>query len=255
MNTMAERDDDFENADAQPSILGGGRPLIPRAEQPGAPIEGVETVEETIWQNTTDRDVVLDLYVGVPPLVNLRAAIRSGKRLTWEQRTGKRRYIIRARSERAIPSEFDTAIQQHQCLEPECSQRPLACKDKTHRHAVVGGLAPKQLVMKGCQHRPVISAALDDRHAAEQAAKEKTVEALLAKSENEVKLQQAQEELERLRAEVARKELQSANADAALREESARVEQEGVAAVSSRIDALEGERRALPRRGERKHQQ
>ncbi len=162
----------------------------------------------------------------------LKSLRNQGKQLTWEQRTGKRRYIIRAAGqclealrdndhdprtcknadhkkttgERAIPSEFDMAIQHYSCQESECSQRPFACKDRTHRRAVVGGLAPSQLVNRGMQHRPVLSESLNDTYAQQQAAKERTVNALLANAENDRRLQDAQSEVQRLTAEIARKE-------------------------------------------------
>jgi hypothetical protein len=234
---------------SEEEILGTARKdLVPAAERPYAPVDHQETVAETIWHNPTEKDVVLDLYVGIPN--NLRGLVRSGKRLTWEQRTGKRRYIIKAKSRRAIPSEFDMAIQHMQCQDPsgECSQKPFECKNRAHRRTIIGGLAPHTLVMEGLQHRPTVSDALDDKYAAAQAHREKVAEALIAKSDNEVALKDATEELRRLREEIARKELQLGSVSEPVKEAALSSERSGVAATSSQIHALEEDARRLPSR-------
>lgn len=223
------------------SIL--GRPqtkdLVPIAERPYGPADVEETVEETIWVNPSDADVVLDLYVGIPQVI--RKPSKTGKALTWEQRTGKRRYIIRAHSERSIPSEFDMAIQHHQCQEGECSQAPFSCKNKKHRRMIVGGLAPHQLIMKGMQHRPAVSQSLDDTYAEAQAKKDATVEALIRRTENDHELAKAQEELRRLRDEMARKEAQNAAASSDVKEAATTSERAGIAARESQIAHLQSQ--------------
>lgn len=239
------------------------RDLVPLAERPFAPEDHAETVEETVWYNPGAEDVVLDLYVGVQKgMQQLRQKLRAeGKQLTWEQRTGKRRYIIRAKGqciealkagnhdaracqdashpktsgERAIPSEFDMAIQHHQCMEPECSQRPSACKNRTHRKSIVGGHAPAQLVMKGMQHRPKLSDGLNDIYAAQQAAQKETVEALIRRSEDDQRLSEAQETIRRLNAEISRKEAELKGASGPVREAATSSERAGVSAAESLI--------------------
>jgi hypothetical protein len=234
----------------QSNILGGRmagpRDLVPPAERPFAPNDHDETVEETIWRNVTSgddlRDVAVDVYVGMQRGLQSLAKKRP---LSWEERTGKRRYIVRASGqcllslrgecrdvgqpgpslspkgvvehhrgcrdpghpkttgERAIPSEFDLAIQHYECVEVECSQKKMACKNTHHRKTIVGGLAPHDLVNIGQQSRPVISQALDDLAAQKAEAEQKTIQALLAKSDNEAKLAEAQAEVERLRKQIS----------------------------------------------------
>lgn len=220
------------------NILGSGsKDLVPIAERPYGPVDTEETVEETVWHNPTEHDVVLDLYVGIQP--NLRRFVLSGKKLTWEQRTGKRRYIIRAKTSRAIPSEFDQGIQQMQCLDPEHSQRPFDCRDRTHRKMIVGGLAPHSLVKGGMQHRPLISQALVDSYDQEQKLRNKIADGLIDQSKKDIELKAAQEELARLRDEIARKEAQlGQTVSADVREAQTSSERAGVRATESRIEAL-----------------
>lgn len=211
------------------SETGARAPLVPLAERPFAPQDHTETAEETVWQNPNDQDVVLDLYVGIP--LHIPRPSKTGRALTWEQRTGKRRYIIRAKSERAIPSEFDRAIQHIQCMEAECSQRPFDCKDRGHRWTIVGGLAPHNVIHKGMQHRPVLSPALDDIAMREQQEKENTIKALLSEQSSKRELERSQAEVEQLRAQLVERDERVADvgrhdkeqAAAKAREEAAKV--------------------------------
>ena len=190
------------------SEIGARAPLVPLAERPFAPQDHVETAEETVWQNPGSEDVVLDLYIGIP--MHVPRPAKTGRPLTWEQRTGKRRYIIRANSERAIPSEFDRAIQHIQCLDAECSQRPFDCKDRTHRWVIVGGLAPNSLIRKGMQHRPALSPALDDIAMREQQEEKATIAALLSEQSSKRELARTQAELETLRAQLVERDERTA---------------------------------------------
>jgi hypothetical protein len=228
----------------------GTKDLVPIAERPFGPVDTEETVEETVWYNPTDHDVVLDLYVGIQP--NLKRFVLSGRKLTWEQRTGKRRYIIKAKTHRAIPSEFDQGIQQMQCMEAEHSQRPFDCRDRTHRKMIVGGLAPHSLVKGGMQHRPVVSQALVDSYAKEQKLKDAIATGLIEKSKKDLELQDAQRELEQLRAEKARLEQQLGQAASPdVVESVTRSQQAGIRATESRIEGIK-DAAARPTRGQKR---
>jgi len=142
--------------------------LIPLADRPGYhPEDYQENAPETVWENPLDRDQPLHLYVGVTPFLGDAASPRP--RYTGERRTGIRTYVIKAHSTRALPSEFDMAIQQYDCLEPECAPRRRYCRDHTHRRVIVGGEAP-HLINRGLQHRPVLHPSLDADSAARNQA-------------------------------------------------------------------------------------
>jgi hypothetical protein len=142
---------------------------VPLAERTEPVLHEMETVTESVWFNPQKRDQILDMYIGInqrigrPPRNN-------------EERTGIRRYIIRAGEKRALPVEFDIGIQQTQCYEPGCNSRPNQCKDGNHQHAIIGGQAPK-LVKLGVRQRILIPA-LDDLEAARKKAEEDSIIAL-----------------------------------------------------------------------------
>jgi hypothetical protein len=93
------------------------------------------------------------------------------------------------------------------------------------------------------QHRPVVSQSLDDTFAAEQEAQQKTVQALLARSENDVELASARNEVVRLREEIARKESQMGSTAPNVKESALFSERSGIAAREGQIAALENVKR------------
>lgn len=113
----------------------------------------VDMHQFTQWENPTDRDVVLELHKEtpkhgrpiaerVPPnLVGEAAKLRA-----WEEQTGKRRFVIRAKGSAFIPSEYDRAIQD------------------VRDGQIVGGFGP-QLINAGAEERPILSPALDAAYA------------------------------------------------------------------------------------------
>lgn len=134
------------------------KPMVPLADRlHHNPEDYRETAQETVWFNPENEDAVIDVYVGCTPQYGPRDR---RPRLTRETRTGFRTYVVKAGEERAIPSEFDQAIQTLRCEEPGCISRPFYCKDHTHRKTIFAGLATK-LIHRGMQHRPKLHYALD----------------------------------------------------------------------------------------------
>lgn len=170
----------------QTSLDQASRPLVPPAERPFIPFDQQETVQETIWYNPTERDVLLKLHVGAKPVYSDSQKarfreVRLKNPLQYKEwRSGERTLIIPARSERAISADFDQAIQQTQCLEPECVGFRLYCRDRSHHKQVMGGLGP-QLINRNCQYRPLVHPSLIEANALEEENKRKAYEALLAK--------------------------------------------------------------------------
>jgi hypothetical protein len=180
-----------------PYYSADGRALVPPAEQPWKPAAEQETAQETVWLNPTDKDAVLDLYVGTTPARTQRAR-EARKALPRPQQrelqTGLRRFIIRAGHRRSISSDFDMAIQQTHCQETECMTRPMYCRDPSHHKMVIGGFGP-QLVNEAVQHRPIVHPALIEAHAREQAALAAATEALHQKAVAEAALAVASAEV------------------------------------------------------------
>lgn len=129
---------------------------VPRAAEPFAKEREPDYFHETIWENPTERDVVLDLNVGTSPIIGGTDEQRRAIVGTWgkEERTGIRRFVIPAAgrdpntgalipSRARIPSEFDQGIQQTRCLEGECASRPMLCRNSRHRMEVFGGYGPQ----------------------------------------------------------------------------------------------------------------
>ena len=191
-----------------PNYDHNGRPLVPQAERAFIPVEERESVQETVWFNPTEKDAVLDLYIGVTPCRSIRAKqqFRAMSPLQKKEfRTGIRRYIIRAGERRAIHSDFDMAIQQTHCLESECTSRPMYCRDSTHHKMVIGGYGP-QLINEAVQHRYSVHPSLIEADALEKAATERAKEYLRQKEIAEQSMAVAHAEAERARAmrEVAK---------------------------------------------------
>jgi hypothetical protein len=173
-------------------------PFVPGAERPAyQAVDFIETNEDTIWHNPLDYDVAVQVHVGAEG----KAADTPVERQRWaslpanvrrEKQTGIRTYVIPSKTSRAIPSEFDMAIQHTQCAHPECAgAKGLYCKDATHSDykKIVGGLYPR-LVNKGTQRTPLAKPpalhwALDDQRAkaaeALEASKRKLAEAANAR--------------------------------------------------------------------------
>lgn len=159
--------------------------LVPPAVRPGhRTAEFIETSEDTIWYNPFDYDVAVKLYVGARgKAANTPAEEERWKALSGPQRqearTGVRTYVIPAKSERAIPSEFDMGIQHYKCSHPDClGSRGLYCKNSEHieYRKIVAGLYPK-LVNRGTQRTPItqtipLDDAIDDQVAKRQQALE-----------------------------------------------------------------------------------
>lgn len=153
-----------------------GRPLVPQAERPFIPDSEIETVQETVWYNPTDKDCILDLYVGTKPRYSAaqREALRRYTPAQMrEYKSGTQRWVIRKGQERGIPIEFDYAIQATICQEPDCtSPNKMYCRDVTHHAAVIGGLGP-QLHNRRRQFRPIVHPSLQESQVnAQQAAEE-----------------------------------------------------------------------------------
>lgn len=162
------------------------QPLVPPAERPFVAYDQFETVQETVWFNPTDKDILVRVHVGTRPVYTegQKATIRQMRERDpgryAEFRTGERVYVIKAGQRRSISSEFDQAIQQMECLEPDCTTQRLYCRDRTHHRKVMGGGYP-QLVNESVQHRPIVHDALIPENAEREVVKKKLYEALLAK--------------------------------------------------------------------------
>lgn len=147
----------------------------------------VDTHQFSQWENTTEFDVVLELHKETPKhgkaIADRVANIpdpAAAKVRAWEEQTGKRRFVIPAKKQAFIPSEYDRAIQD------------------VREGIIVGGLGP-QLRKLGVEQRPVLSPALDAARArnaelqlaAEQALREKAnAEQALAMAQGQLLIQQ-----------------------------------------------------------------
>lgn len=168
-------------------------PLVPLAQpvyldklgKPGLapPGHGQDSHRETKWHNPTNKAVTIDLFLGTPQAGGALAPPRN-----WEEKTGMRRFVWQPGETKALPHEYDAGIQQTQCKETICLQRPLDCRDKTHDHEIVGGYGP-QLQNLGMQKRPTLAPALDDDEARKREAERQEFEAYKrAKHHEEVAL-------------------------------------------------------------------
>lgn len=210
--------------------------LIPMADQPHVGTEYPDEVRDTVWENPTERDAVLDLHVGTSPILGGNDDFRKSIVSRWsrEQRTGLRQFVIR-RARRnppageaghdpsrpvgdliptraRIPSEFDQGIQQTACLEPECSSRRTLCRNADHRKEIVGGYGP-QLINLGARVRPRLASTLDTIMADKKLAEDR---AILAAQAEEVAKREAL--VAQGKAIEARQHLERRDADFAARE-------------------------------------
>lgn len=166
------------------------QPFIPLAERPFATPEETDIRHETVWENPTDQDIHLDLYVGTVPVYSPQAKAKwrdCTRQQLFERQKGIRRYVIPARSKRAIPAEFDRGIQAYKCMEDGCTGRVLYCTDHSHRKQTIGGLAPA-LINHGLQHRPTLHPSLDTALMKQEAAQQAQAEAIAAKNSAESRL-------------------------------------------------------------------
>jgi hypothetical protein len=241
--SRTQRAPEAQTTPSEQSFLSQERSLVPPAERPNyaSPHDFEETSTETIWENPFDYDVAVQVHVGATPrpdptergLAAWRALPEAKRR---EMMTGKRTYVIKANSRRAIPSDFDQAIQQTRCTHPECpGQKSILCRDGDHaeHRLIVGGLYPR-LINRGTQQRPLSKPAelhwsLDDQRArSEEAlanAKAKLMEAGLARDAllvAQAEMMKAQEIVAETEARMAAKgvEAEGARANAAVIAES-----------------------------------
>lgn len=132
-----------------------------------------ETSPFTTWYNPTDRDVRLDLHVETPKPhqgSGPPTAFSEGRRTptdtkregVFNERRGTKLFIVKARAEKVIPSEFDGAIQ------------------KVKDGVVMSGLAP-QLLNKGLKELPKVHASLDVALQNERAATARAKDLMLEK--------------------------------------------------------------------------
>ena len=179
--------------------------LVPMAERPALQAaDYMETEEQTIWFNPFDHAVAVQVHIGSTPMLSgSQGAVSEiediARARRWhsipaaqrrEMQTGIRTYVIPPKSMRAIPSDFDMAIQRTECMHPECLGRKMYCKNREHtERMIVGGLYPR-LINKGTQRMPLtepprLHPALDDEKAraaeALERAKRKLQEAQNAK--------------------------------------------------------------------------
>lgn len=186
--------------------------LVPPAEQPHAAHTAYpDQVRDTIWENATDKDVVLDLHVGTTPIYGDE---RNRPKLSREQRTGLRQFVIPAKSKRSIPSEFDQAIQQTHCQHPDCSGRKAFCRDRSHPAQIVGGIGP-QLKNLTTRVRPVLAPALDALRAEKAEAHERAARAKVEAQLATEKASAAESELDTLRRQLAERDTKIAEMAAA----------------------------------------
>jgi hypothetical protein len=194
-------------------------PFVPLAERVYPEPVRREFVHQTIWENTTDRDIYLDLHVGTTPVYSPKARAE-WRECTQEERrerqSGTRKYVIRAKSKAAIPSEFDVAIQHTKCLDQDCSRKALYCKNRSHKRMIVAGLCPQGLVNMGWQHVPTISPALDTTLMKQAEAEKLQAEAIAAKNNAEHRLTIANERIEEANKEARELQARTAKAEAEL---------------------------------------
>lgn len=184
---------------AEESFLSQERSLVPQAERPNysSPHDFEETSTETIWENPFDYDVAVQVHIGSTPrpdpsergLAAWRALPEAKRR---EMQTGMRTFVIKAKSRRTIPSEFDQGIQQTRCTHGDCpGPKGMLCRDPEHAEfrQIVGGGYPR-LICRGTQQRPLrkppeLHWSLDDQKAraaeALERAKLKLAEASMAR--------------------------------------------------------------------------
>jgi hypothetical protein len=108
---------------------------------------------------------------------------------------------IPAHSTVAISRDFDIAIQDTHCNEPECVGDRRGCRRTDHNKTVVGGYGP-QLVNKGMKVRPGVHSALDSHQAELNRVMSSLKETELATLQLERERKAAQSELEKLRQEI-----------------------------------------------------
>lgn len=141
-------------------------------------------VRTTEWYNPTDDDVVLELHVDTPGLTTRKVRFRSGevpKPLTYRERTGNIKAVVRAKSSTILSSDYDNAIQ------------------KVVNGVIVSGLAP-QLKKQGCKVTPKLAPALDTQRQQQILVDRAAQVAIEQKAIAEIQLRETQAELARVKA-------------------------------------------------------
>lgn len=162
--------------------------LVPVAERPALQAsDSMETEEQTIWFNPFDYPVAVQVHVGSEPLIG-NDFDEEARRRRWhsipaprrrELQTGIRTYVIPAKSQRALPSEFDMGIQRTECMEPECLGHKLYCRNRAHTNRIIVGGSYPRLINKGTRRVPLevppkLHPALDEERARAAAALEQS---------------------------------------------------------------------------------
>lgn len=185
--------------------------FIPPADRPAyQDVDFIETVKETVWFNPFEYDVAVQLHVGSQAKASDAEWAALPPAIRRERQKGIRTYVIPAKATRVISSEFDQAIQQTKCNDPDCvGSKGLYCKDPEHNdRTIVGGQYPR-LVNKGTQQRPLTKPptlhwALDDQRARAEAALEESKRKLAEAQNARDAFLIAQADLENAKQEIAR---------------------------------------------------
>jgi hypothetical protein len=149
----------------------------------------VDAAQFTKWENPNDTDVILDLHEETPKHggKSIRERVPMGLApeqyredlpgsKAWEEKTGKKRIVIRAHTIALIQSKYDSGIHD------------------VRNGVIVGGLAPT-LRRVGVENHPVLAPALDNALAREKEQRQQAEAALRRAIAAEQQLAQAQAEL------------------------------------------------------------
>ena len=154
-----------------------------------------ESIKTTDWYNPTEDTITLILNVETP---TNRRKVREGstdKPLSYFEKTGNRKIVIKSKQTVTILSEFDNAIQ------------------TVREGFIIKGLAP-QLVNKGAKVTPKIHPSLDGITAERNAAQAEAVIAVKAQAAAAVRITELTEELARMKAASNTVEQRTASATA-----------------------------------------
>jgi hypothetical protein len=210
-------------------------PFIPLAEMAFDPSQVQTVSHETIWANETDRDITLQLHIGTNPVFSERARaiwLSGSPNEMRERRKGLRYYTIKAKTQAAIPNEFDNAIQATRCVDPDCG-KGVYCRNRSHNRIIVGGLCPQGLRNCGWQHRPTLLPALDTARQTKDEAMRATADAIAAKNNAEAQLALANDMTAKARDEARELAERAARAEQELARTRAMLGAQTVAAVAA----------------------
>ena len=165
-----------QHLDADPYVAGGGS-------------------RETVWENPTDKDIILPLHCG--------SQATYGKFTpSYMQRYGIMRVVVPAKSKVTISSDYDMAIQDTHCREGECTGKARECRHPKHRKTIIAGLGP-HLINKGMILRPEVHPSLDAHNAEYKRSIETLKETEEALMRVEAERRKAISDLERVKSELA----------------------------------------------------